>query len=152
MPGITIDAVEPDGNGGWYIQWTDPCNLDGKPLTAYYHLTETNLHELMRARQAVEAPTAKMQECSGLLGCAEGEALTEDGLPAAVAAWQAAYDEHLQDCIDRATLGLPETATHAELEQARSAALSAAENLSEPEVAPGSFKEFIRRRMASATG
>ena len=116
MPHIEVTAYEPDGQGGWFVEWHDPENLDGQPLTAYIHLTPGKLDELMEAREAVGGDCdgyRRAKDC-----CSEGP--ERDGeLPPAVRLWLGNYDRHVGDCIDRVKLGVRDDAPQEALEDAR---------------------------------
>lgn len=122
MPPITILDYESDGEGGWLIEWHDEANLDGQPLTGYFHLTLESVAELFKAREATFAPRAKFQSAiqHAFSDRANSPAKPPSGrLPSAVQDWLDGYNEHVDDCIDRVKLNVDGAAPHHVLENAR---------------------------------
>lgn len=137
MPPLVVNRIESDGDGGYFIEWRDPSNLDSKPLTAFFHLTEASVLELiLHQRQPNRAPQDKLE--------AVIEKLT-DGAPMALIGqlWRAAYDEILTDRIDRHNFGMKAVTSHghADLEAVRGGARVLPENAVNTQ--PTGFQEFI---------
>lgn len=109
MP-IVVDAYEPDGDGGFFIQWTDP----DQPVTAYFHLTEQACADLVRHhRLKRNAPIDRMVKAV--------DDLNNDGVSdaATIEAWRAAYEEIVDDIKELHARGLRHNTPHDQLEKAR---------------------------------
>lgn len=137
MPPLVVNRIESDGEGGFFIEWHDPSNLDGQPLTGFFHLTETSLAELIiHQRRPNRAPQDKLK--------AVITKLTE-GAPMALIGqlWRAAYDEVLIDRIDRHNFGMKAVTSHghADLEAVRGGARVLPENA--VNTPPTGFQEFV---------
>ena len=132
---ITIDAWEPDGEGGYFVRFTDPT----QPITAYIHATPELLDELglhhRRHRGAPEANLAKAQD-----------GMRDDALPdaATVALFRVAYSELLDDIIDLRERGLRADTPHGVHQEARRTGVTPVEWRRDKR--PDKFKEFIGRR------
>lgn len=137
MPPVTVTRIESDNEGGWFIEWHDAANLDGLPLTGFFHLTEAFCSDLVvHQRKPNRAPTSKLEACHSLI-------LT--GTPVQVsAAFIAAYEEVLADRIDRHNYGMKAVTSHghADLEAVRQGAPVRAHNRVDPR--PDGFKDFIK--------
>lgn len=140
MPPITVQRVEPDSDDGFYIEWHDAANLDGQPLTGYFHLTQESLVELIvHQRRPNKAPQDKLE--------AVYSRLAERAPQAVVAqAFKDAYEEVLTDRIDRHKLGLKAVTRdgHEDLEAVRQGAPVRPWNATDPH--PDGFKEFIGQK------
>lgn len=138
MPPLTVNRIETDNNGGFFIEWHDAANLDGQPLTGYFHLTEQSIEDLIiHQRRPNDAPRDKL--------LAVIDRLRERAPQALIAqAFRDAYEEVLQDRIDRHNFGLKAVTKHghADLEAVRSGAPVKPENATDPR--PDAFKEFIK--------
>ena len=137
MPPIVVNRIEPDGDSGYFIEWHDPSNLDGKPLTAFFHLTETSVADLIvHQRRPNRAPQDKLQAVIDKLA---------EGAPMALIGqlWRAAYDEVLTDRIDRHNFWMNAVTTHGhiDLEAVRGGAKVLPENAVNTQ--PPGFQEFI---------
>ncbi len=124
MPPLVIQRIESDDNGGFFIEWHDPSNLDGQPLTGFFHLTESSIAELIvHQRRPNRAPQDKLEAVIDKLA---------DGAPMALIGqlWRAAYDEVLSDRIDRHNFGMKAVTTngHADLVAVRAGAKVRPEN------------------------
>jgi len=90
MP-IVIDDYESDGEGGFYIKWTDPSQA----VTAHIHATAKLLGEFIEHfRTHRGAPAAKLEHAI--------EGFLDESLPdaARVQRFRLAYSELLEDIID----------------------------------------------------
>ena len=90
MP-IVIDEYESDGEGGFYIKWTDPS----QPVTAHIHATPQLLAEFIaNFRTHRGAPAAKLEHAI--------EGFLDESLPdaARVQRFRLAYSELVEDIID----------------------------------------------------
>ena len=139
MPPLVVNRIESDGEGGYFIEWHDPSNLDGEPLTAFFHLTEESVQELIvHQRQPNRAPQDKLEAVTAKLA---------DGAPMALIGqlWRAAYDEVLIDRIDRHNFGMKAVTSngHVDLEAVRGGAQVLPENAVDPR--PQGFRDFIDR-------
>lgn len=137
MPPLVVKRIESDNNGGYYIEWHDPSNLDGQPVTAFFHLTESSLADLIvHQRRPNQAPQGKLEAVIDKLA---------EGAPMALIGqlWRAAYDEVLTDRIDRHNFGMKAVTSngHADLEAVRGGAKVLPENAVNSQ--PTGFQEFI---------
>lgn len=143
-----LDATEPDGRGGWYVQWTDPANLDGQPLTAFIHVTPDTIAELIAARRLVGAP-CEWLEAAHAHAC-EDRATAEQSLEApegpstTMLEWMTGYEEHLADLKDRWHYRIRGEAPHSALEAARAGLTPAAEHL----VTESGLDSFVGERLS----
>ena len=137
MPPIVVNRIEDDGEGGYFIEWRDPANMDGLPLTGFFHLTEQAMEDLIRGmRKPNKAPEDKQRDV--ITG------LQEDAPKAQIGQmWRLAYDEILSDRIDRHNLGMKAVTSngHADLVAVRQGAPVLPENAVDP--SPQEFKDFI---------
>lgn len=137
MPPITVTRIEPDGDGGWFIEWHDAANLDGQPLTGFFHLTVQAVEDLvLHQRRPNRAPRDKLDKVTNNL--------TRGHTAATVAAnFRDAYEEIIQDRIDRHNLGLKAVTRdgHEDLEAVRQGAPVRPWNAQDPR--PQGFKDFI---------
>ncbi len=139
MPPLVVNRIESDGDGGFFIEWHDPSNLDGQPLTGFFHLTETSVAELIvHQRRPNRAPQDKLEAVIGKM--AEGAPMAQIGQ-----LWRAAYDEVLTDRIDRHNFGMKAVTSHghADLEAVRGGAKVLPENAVDER--PQGFQDFIDR-------
>ncbi len=139
MPPLVVNRIESDDNGGFFIAWRDPSNLDGQPLTGFFHLTEQSIAELVvHQRRPNRAPEDKLKAVTDKL---------REGAPMALIGqlWRVAYDEVLTDRIDRHNFGMKAVTTngHADLEAVRGGAKVSPEN--RVDVRPQGFQDFIDR-------
>lgn len=137
MPPLVVNRIESDGEGGYFIEWRDPSNLDGDPLTGFFHLTETSVADLIQhQRRPNRAPQDKLETVITRL---------TEGAPMALIGqlWRAAYDEVLTDRIDRHNFGMKAVTSngHADLEAVRGGARVLPENAVKTQ--PAGFQEFI---------
>lgn len=137
MPPLVVNRIESDGNGGYFIEWHDPSNLDGGPFTGFFHLTEISLSELIvHQRRPNQAPQDKLEAVIDKLA---------EGAPMALIGqlWRAAYDEVLTDRIDRHNFGMKAVTSngHADLVAVRGGAKVLPENAVNTQ--PTGFQEFI---------
>ena len=108
MPPITVQRIASDGDAGFHIEWLDAANLDGEPLTGFFHLTGTACEDLVaHMRVPNRAPEEKLHHLQDqMMGCAggvEGGAVSMEDVAEAFAA---AYSELVLDSVDRVKLGL----------------------------------------------
>ncbi len=139
MPPLVVNRIESDSNGGFFIEWHDPSNLDGDPLTGFFHLTEQSVAELVvHQRRPNKAPQDKLEDV--IVGL-------RDGLPMAQIGqlWRLAYDEVLTDRIDRHNFGMKAVTSngHADLVAVRGGAPVLPENAVDR--APPGLQDFIHR-------
>lgn len=137
MPPLVIQRIESDGDGGFFIEWHDPSNLDGQPVTAFFHLTETSTLDLIRhQRRPNRAPQDKLEAV--IVKLAEGAPMALIGQ-----LWRDAYDEVLTDRIDRHNFGMKAVTKggHADLEAVRGGAPVLPENA--VDARPQGFQDFI---------
>ena len=126
MPGIKVFSYEDDGGSGWFIHFVDPENLDGQPVEMYFHLEDKVCQDLASERRAVSAPVGKFEEVRTRLpnkfNPPKGKQTVNsfDELPSEIQSWVRAYDEHLQDLIDRVKWGVTRDMPHSVLEDVRS--------------------------------
>jgi len=137
MPPLVVNRIESDGDGGFFIEWHDPSNLDGQPLTGFFHLTETSVAELLiHQRRPNQAPQDKLEAVIDKM---------VEGAPMALIGqlWRAAYDEVLTDRIDRHNFGMKAVTIngHADLEAVRGGAQVLPENA--VDARPQGFLDFI---------
>lgn len=134
MPPLTIVEYQPDGRGGWYVQFHDDANLDGDPLDAFFHVEVAQVDELCRVREHLRAPENELSDAAATLGrdratmqrrpadpgSQRRELEIPDGVvPYADRDWLAGYESHVGECIDRIRLNVAGHAPHALLEEAR---------------------------------
>ena len=139
MPPLIVNRIEADSDGGYFIEWHDPSNLDGDPLTGFFHLTEQSVAELMvHQRHPNQAPEDKLNDV--LSGLRDGAPMAQVGQM-----WRLAYDEILSDRIDRHNFGMKAVTSHghADLVAVRGGAPVLPENRVD-RVPPG-FQGFIDR-------
>lgn len=137
MPPVTVQRIQSDGDGGWYVEWYDPSNLDAQPVTGFFHLTEESVAELIvHQRRPNKAPQDKLEAVLARLAERAPQALVAQ-------AFRDAYEEVLQDRIDRHKLGLKAVTRdgHEDLEAVRKGAPVRPWNATDPR--PQSFREFI---------
>lgn len=161
MPPITITHLEPDGQGGWYVEWHDEANLDGEPLTAYFHVAPTEVDQLCRVRQQLRAPENKLTDAAATVGrdyATVGRLLDdrftqrrelaipdEVEVPYADRDWVDGYADHITDCIDRVKLNVAGHAPHDALVAARAGEALAERWQRVPDRVRG-VQEFAQRR------
>ncbi len=136
MPPLIVNRIEPDGEGGFFIEWHDPSNLDGKPLTAFFHLTKQSLEELRtHERRPNRAPEDRLDAV--VKGLRDGAPMAQIGQ-----LWRQAYNDILADRIDRHSFGMKAVTSHghADLEAVRGGAAVLPENRVE---ADQGFQDFI---------
>lgn len=139
MPPVIATRIQPDNDGGFFVEWHDAANLDGQPLTGYFHLTEQAIAELVvHDRRPNKAPQDKLESVLTRLAEKAPQTLVAQ-------AFRAAYEEVLTDRIDRHNLGLKAVTKdgHADLEAVRQGAPVRPWNAKDPR--PQGFKEFIVR-------
>jgi hypothetical protein len=138
MPPVSVTRIQPDDNGGFYIEWRDAANIDEKPVTGFFHLTQESLADLIVGqRRPNKAPQDKLE--------AVYTRLVEKAPQALVAqAFRAAYEEVLTDRLDRHKLGLKAVTRHGheDLKAVRQGAPVRPWNAKDPRTE--GFKEFIR--------
>lgn len=137
MPPLTVEQIEEDGDGGYFIEWHDPSNMEDQEVTGFFHLTEASIVDLIRGqRRPNRAPQDKLE--------AVIEKLAE-GAPQALIGqlWRAAYDEVLTDRIDRYKFGMRAVTSngHADLVAVRGGAAVLPENAVSRR--PSGFEDFI---------
>lgn len=140
MPPITVQHIESDGDGGWFIQWHDAANLDGEPLTGFFHLTTDTCQELVtHQRRPNRASETRLQTCDDIL-----RGTNAPGLIAA--AFRLAYEEVIGDRIDRHNFGMKAVTRdgHADLEAVRQGAPVRPWNAADPR--PETFRRFMKGR------
>lgn len=123
MPPIVVNRIESDGDGGYFIEWRDPANVNG-PITAFFHLTEQSVADLVvHQRRPNHAPEDKLANV--LTGLREGAPMAQVGQM-----WRLAYDEVISDRLDRLNFGMKAVTTngHADLEAVRGGAPVLPEN------------------------
>ncbi|KKL63698.1 hypothetical protein LCGC14_2172480, partial [marine sediment metagenome] len=89
MPPLVIQRIESDDDNGFFIEWHDPSNLDGQPVTGFFHLTEQSASELIvHQHRPNQVPEDKLEAVIDKLA---------EGAPMALIGqlWRAAYDEAL---------------------------------------------------------
>lgn len=150
MPPFTVTHIEDDETlDGYYIEWYDPANLDGLPLTGYFHLTVEMVAELvLHHRTPNKAPDDKLQAVSQLVA-SNKQSVTPPGVLNLIAdAWADAYNEIVQDRIDRHNFGMKAITRDgdADLEAVRSGAEVRPWNRDERSPADQGIKGFIQRR------
>ena len=137
MPPLVVNRIESDSDGGFFIEWRDPSNLDGEPLTGFFHLTEQSVTELVvHQRRPNQAPEDRLADVlTGL----------RDGAPMAQVSqmWRLAYDEILSDRIDRHNFGMKAVTSHghADLVAVRGGAPVLPENA--VDARPQGFRDFM---------
>ena len=131
---LIIDSWESDGEGGFYIQWTD----SSQPVTAYIHATPDLMDEfVIPFRRNRAAPTAKLDDArDGMRDSNLSDAAT-------VQLFRRAYEELLDDIIDLRERELKSNTPHAVLEDARSGRSVPVEW--KRDKTPAGFKAFIER-------
>ena len=137
MPPLIINRIETDSNGGYFIEWHDPSNIDGDPLTGYFHLTEQAMEDLIRGmRRPNNAPEDKQRDV--IIGLREGAPIAQIGQM-----WRLAYDEILSDRIDRHNFGMKAVTSngHTDLVAVRGGAPVLPENATDRQ--PQGFTDFI---------
>ena len=137
MPPPVLNRIESDGEDGYFIEWHDPSNLDGEPLTAFFHVTETSILKLIvHQRRPNRAPQDKLEAVIDKLA---------EGAPMALIGqlWRDAYGEVLTDRIDRHNFGMKAVTPngHADLEAVRAGAPVLPENA--VDARPAGFQDFI---------
>ena len=120
---ITIDRWQPDGMGGYLIEWTGPAVLhtDGtvSDITAIYHLTSRAVRELAEHHCR---PNRRRDLDDDLCQIADqldsGDVADPDDL---IRRWARCYGEIIADRIDRQRYGLRAVTPrgHADLDAAR---------------------------------
>jgi hypothetical protein len=139
MPPLVVNRIESDGDGGFFIEWRDPSNLDGQPLTGFFHVTEQSVTELLvHQRRPNRAPEDKLIDV--LTGLRDGAPMAQVGQM-----WRLAYDEILTDRIDRHNFGMKAVTKggHADLVAVRGGAKVSPEN--RVDARPQGFQDFIDR-------
>lgn len=152
MPPIEVTRYEPDDNGGWYVEWHDPENLDGQPLTAFVHLTDVKAAEFVRLSRALKRPNDEPRKGLDRAFAALSEAKGKPregpsvGPPQDVQDFMGFYSEHVRDCIDRVKLDVRGSAPHDVLEKARKGEAVAGKHRRSQEKA--GLGEFMRKSPA----
>ncbi len=137
MPPLVVNRIESDGNGGYFIEWHDPANLDGEPLTGFFHLTEQSASDLIvHQHRPNRAPEDKLEAVIDKLAERAPMALIGQ-------LWRAAYDEVLTNRIDRHNFGMKAVTSngHADLVAVRGGAKVSPEN--RVDARPQGFQDFI---------
>ncbi len=137
MPPLVVNRIEDDGDGGYFIEWRDPSNMEDQVVVGYFHLTEQSMLDLIVGmRRPNKAPEDKQLEVIAKM---------QEGAPKALIGqlWRDAYDEILSDRIDRHKLGMKAVTSHgyADLEAVRGGAPVLPENAVARR--PSGFQDFI---------
>ena len=144
MVALRIVNWESDGAGGFYIEWFDPENLDGGPLTGYTHLTVALCDDLIRAhRRSRGAP-------DGLLSTVR-DALVSDTPPdgrQVVEAFRRGYGELIEDRKALHRYGLRADTPHRVLTAVKEGGEVPAEWVQGPSVEPG-MDRFVTQSTTS---
>ena len=125
MPPITIEDYEPDGNGGWFVEWHDAVNADGQPLTAHIHITPKLAAEFALLRAVANAPNdIAQQSLERAIENLERDRGTTPTIPPNVTPFTIRdfmefYEQHVEDCCDRIKLNVAGHAPYEVLESAR---------------------------------
>lgn len=133
MP-IVIDSWEADGEGGYYIQWTDPS----QDVTAYIHATPELMDEfIVHHRKHRKAPQDKLEFARN------GMRDTNVSDNATVQRFKRAYAELVDDITDLRSRGLRHDTPHSEHVHIRQGMKPDRANLNDK--ASEEFKQFIER-------
>ena len=137
MPPLIVNRIESDGDGGFFIEWHDPSNLDGEPLTGFFHLTEQSMSDLIvHQHRPNRVPADKLEAVIDKLA---------EGAPMALIGqlWRAAYDEVFTNRFDRHNFGMKAVTSngHADLVAVRGGAKVSPEN--RVDARPQGFQDFI---------
>ena len=133
MP-VIIDSYEPDGDGGYYIQWSDPS----QPVTAFIHATAELMGEFGKHHRVKRgAPTKRLAEAQdGMRDKKLSDAAT-------VERWRKAYEELIDDIKDLKQRGLKHQTPHSEHTHIRQ---GMTDRQWRKDQRPDGFKQFMEAR------
>lgn len=123
MPPIEVLDWEPDDDGGWWVKWRDPDNVDGLALEGVYHLEANNLDGLAEVRRAqgkkiADGNGVKLLRARGRVADGRPKGKSPQ-MPEEVAEWRDVYDEVVGESKERIELGVHGAAPPEALEMAR---------------------------------
>ena len=134
MP-VLIDSWQPDGDGGYFIQWTDLS----QPLTAFIHATPELMDEFVtHHRKGRAAPTGRLS--------AARDGMRDSNLSdvATVQRFREAYEELVDDLTDLKARGLRHNTPYSEHQHIRQGMKPETVHLKDPQ--PDGFRQFIATR------
>jgi len=136
MP-VIVDSYEPDGDGGYYIEWSDPS----QPVTAHIHATPELMDEFgVHHRVNRGAPTARLAKAQ--------DGMRDKNLSdrATVERFRSAYEELIDDIKDLKERGLKHNTPHTEHVHIRQGMKPDRAHLKDSR--PDGYKQFIEGRRA----
>jgi len=136
MP-VTVDSYEPDGSGGYHIQWSD----SDQGITAFIHATPELLEELcFHHRHPRGAPTGKADDCYNAMR--DPDNTDHDAI---VEMWRACYEELIDDIKDLKASGLKHNTPHEVLLKARKSGSKVDKEWLKDQTSDG-YKQFMEQR------